>query len=284
MLAISELVEHDVGQRVEPRRRDVDDAWVDNRGREAVLERKRSGDPVPGLADADHGDPGGVDVGALQNRVQDGREHGLPVGSEGDCLLVKRRLPAGAVEGQPVIAAFTGCRPAVHPRLRGRAVTAVVDDDQRPALLGARVGGREEIRGQGRVLVGDADAFSADRHPIDSSLPAFPLATPDIEFPLGFELLGVRDAVQRRGVVGRGAAVVGQRTGRPSCRIRFLAGYPCRAGGGGPFCDPGVRVSVGDPAGGREHLAHVGSLAVAAAQRFLQAELKVVILEEDDHS
>lgn len=158
----------------------------------------------------------------------------------------------------------------------GRAFAAVVDDDERSALLRVRVGvGRpEEICRQSSVLVGDGDAFSGDWHAIDGPVPAPSLATPDIQLALGFELGGVRYAIQRCGVVRRGAAIVGKRTGRSSCRIRLLTGRPGRSGDRGPLRDPRVRVSVADAADGREHLPDVGSLAVAAAKRFLHAELK----------
>src|ERR1700729_2670760 len=69
-------------------------------------------------------------------------------------------------------------------------------------------------------------------------------------------------------------------------RCRRQRSTPCSPGrpaGRGPLADPRVRVSVPDAADGREHLPHVGCLAVAAAKRFFHAELKVVIFEEDGH-
>jgi hypothetical protein len=79
--------------------------------------------------------------------------------------------------------------------------------------------------------------------------------------------------------VGGGTAEVRDGADPPSGRDGIAAGGLDRVGGGGPLAHPRVRVPVFDPRGRDEHLAGVGGAALTGAERDLEAELEVVVLE-----
>lgn len=246
-----------------------------------MLEREGAGDPEAGLADPDDGDAVRVHVVPGGHRVEDRREHRLPVGAERDALLDERRLLPGAVVGHPVHPALRRRRPALEPHPRGRAVAAVGHHDQGPPLARGRVRRPEEPGGQGGVLVGDGDPLAGRLHEVHDPLPAVALPRPELRAPPG--LLRVLDGVEGGRVVGRGAEEAGAR-GHPVARgERGLGGGPDGVGGGGPLAHPGVRVPVLHPADGGQHLARLGPSPVGAAEGDLHPELEVVVLEEAMH-
>ncbi len=76
------------GRSAQPSGRDVDDASIGHTGSEAMFKRERARHPVAGLADADHCDASGIDVGAGEHRVEHRCENRFPVMAERGVLLV----------------------------------------------------------------------------------------------------------------------------------------------------------------------------------------------------
>ena len=114
---------------------------------------------------------------------------------------------------------------------------------------------------------------------IDDPLPAGPLAAPQLELTLGRVVGGAGEPVERGRVVGRRAPVVRQRADAAPGRLGFGAGGLARLSRGGPFANPRIGVAVGDPVGGGERLAHIGRLTVRGAERDLETELELGVLE-----
>ena len=85
-------------ERVGPRRGDIAHPGRDRRRGQTMLIRQSTRQQVAGLPDADRGDAPAVHVGAIDDRIEHGGEHGLPVGPEAQTPLVQCGLLAGTVE------------------------------------------------------------------------------------------------------------------------------------------------------------------------------------------
>ena len=101
----------------------------------------------PAWPAADHGEPAGVDVRAREHRVDDRRQHVLPVRPRREPLLDQRGLLPRPVERHPVVAALGGRRAAERPRRGRRLVAAAVDDDERARLARRGAGARKKNAG-----------------------------------------------------------------------------------------------------------------------------------------
>jgi hypothetical protein len=259
-----------------PRRAHVEHSRVGDGGRDPVLERDRARHPVPGLAHAGDRDPVGVDVGPRQQVVDDRGDDVLPVGPEVEMLQEERGALPGAVEGESVVAAGEGRRPALDPHRRDRPVAAVVQDDRRPGLVGRPR--PQEVARQRRLLVGDLDPLERRIRELGEAVEAAPVRHPDREEPCA--LVSGVDDVERVGVVRRGAQVRAAGTRPVSGGGAVLGDAADAVRGPLPLLEPRVGIALADPARRRPCFPGVGGLVGAGAERELHRELELFSFEE----
>lgn len=118
--AFVDPVEHE--RRHDPVERAVEvvDAVVEDDRRQAVFERGGSGDEITAEAVAEQADPVGRDFRPGQRVVDNGGDHGLPVGAEDQPLLAQCHALAWSVKSQHVVTAGNGGSGDHEIRLLGR--------------------------------------------------------------------------------------------------------------------------------------------------------------------
>ena len=190
------------------------------------------------LAAADHGEPAGVDVPAREHRVDDRRQHVLPVRPRREPQLEQRGPLPRAVEGHPVVAALA------RPRRR-RAPTPRRGSSQ-PRLTITSGRGSPARPGRGRRTPGSV----VPSYGIASRSPGPRSTTRSQQSRWRRHRSRARsgslekaDDAQGAGVAVRGAPEV--RAAAPAGVAPRVGSRPRGAAGGGLRVDPGVGIGEG---------------------------------------